>query len=680
MKQKANQGKTIKDRFSGLLSRLSPPAEQPGAPMTMPPSAKGDTAFRLSGILTLGIVLLVAFFGFLLGGRAYGQLGLGSNQYKNQPVVYLQNGTTLKFSHPFLETPVTITDKYEVGSVTGSLLNEQAITVSADGKRLLYQNNLLQGTGDLYIREISREKPGYGVQDSQGLPIAKGVGMGTVRFVRDDREAIYLKKPTEGEGWVLCHWSRRDGEEILDTGVMQLAAAMPNDKLCYLVNVNGQRTLRVINMGEKTDENIIRDVETAAEIILYVDKNNSNQVVYQVQTKAGEYDIKLLTEEETPRVLATGVHSIVDLGAKGELFYLRAVPEEFNPMAFFEDDMATQDVLLAEPVEEDFMVEKKSLWGKVTKSLDTKAYEAAQTAYADKLIREEIRKTITSKTQQYTSYTLGHTVGSSQTVVDTGLRQVDAADAANATAIYYKSRSSIGEKVKISSVLDPQDALRMVATIMGNITRDYYYVRLGTEPAMFQTVPKNEPMTVVPDGGKGIYFTRQEPDGPPDAIALYYASSDGDGLSSVKKLDDNVIGLENRRFDGQILYQRAGSGGTAALYSLNGGKKTLLVDGFSNEWGFGIEGSTLATMANYDSGRATGELSLYNGKARYLSRDVNDYSYRTDDFVYMLMNYEQGTGSGDLALYKGNSQKLTLIDRNVTFLNRGDAARKLRER
>ncbi|MEG2074505.1 MAG: hypothetical protein RRY54_07040, partial [Angelakisella sp.] len=76
--------KSIQRRIQELIGKRLPPAAEVGSGvMTMPPAAVGDTAFRLSGVLVLGIIFLILIFGSILGIRLYSVLGMGTNRVKN---------------------------------------------------------------------------------------------------------------------------------------------------------------------------------------------------------------------------------------------------------------------------------------------------------------------------------------------------------------------------------------------------------------------------------------------------------------------------------------------------------------------------------------------------------------------------------------------------------------------
>lgn len=664
---------TVKERLVAMISSLlDKNSDEQREDITMPPAASRDTAFRLSGILTAVILLLAILFSAILGMRLYGMLGMGSYMYRNRPAVYLQSGERLKFTAPYMEAPATVANNLGLGTTHTGL--DGTVTISPDGKTLLYMQDVADGTGSLYLRDLAWEFMGLSPREDEGTQISTGVKTGSASFVLDGKVVIYLRG-TGGDSYQLCRWDKRRGEQVLDDQCTQLLYANEDGNICYR---SGKQELRhlVVEKLYNSDASILV-VENSLISTYSVEENGS--VVYLAKGKtggAGRYTAKRWDGKELLE-LAHEVDSIVDVGPKGEIFYLRNTTQHIDPFSFFIDDLSQQDSLMSQPKEEDFMEERRTLWGTTWVTLDEKAYKEAQKKYEEKLNRDAVRETIREQRKSRRTYTLMHAVGNSQTTVDTGLLGVENADASAAAAVYYKERSTISEKFKISSVLDSADALRMLEMVESNGLREYYYLQLGDESAIFQTASPTEVVVATVDGDQGLYYIKGQSDAQPmaaqrgiakDGGTLYYAAVEGDGLGAARKLDTNVTVIDRRRLDGQMLYLRANGDDRFDLFAAKGGRSSQLAGGIAGIWGFAIHGESVAFMRDYHTVRESGSLCLYNGRLRELASDAHSYSYRTADYIYLLADYDETVSSGTLYLYTGNSKRLTPIDSNVNWL------------
>ncbi|MEG0854107.1 MAG: hypothetical protein RSF82_09545, partial [Angelakisella sp.] len=99
-----------------------------------------------------------------------------------------------------------------------------------------------------------------------------------------------------------------------------------------------------------------------------------------------------------------------------------------------------------------------------------------------------------------------------------------------------------------------------------------------------------------------------------------------------------------------------------------GSAKSRLVDGLPSYPLPMIYGDNLLCYRDYNGSRQVGNLTLYNGKVKPVARYAYDYSYRLQNYIYVIKDYDTGIEMGDLYLYSGNSEKLTLIDTGVSAI------------
>ncbi|MEG1686964.1 MAG: hypothetical protein RR276_03685 [Angelakisella sp.] len=653
---------SLKDGLHTAAKRFgNAPKELPGA-TTMPPSVEGDRAFQLSKILTLGVLLLVLLFGIMLGARLYVVLGMGANAQKNIPLVYLRGESTLRLTSPLLDDPITVNSEISADISRGAAV-QNAMVLSSNGRKLLYLDSFLGQRGDLYLRNADREKPDKNLPDNRGRLLADGVlpgnfgflSNGGVIYVSGDGELLYLADKTE--------------PVLVATQVTELIALSAQDTVTYLGrNTEGQFLAVATLDGGKQGQIDIQIVESNQNQLEVIDAGDT--LTYTCSRMDGTLDVKRWNGKEV-QLLAERTSGVIDVGSRGELFYTQSKTAVFTPASYFEDDMAAKDAaILTEPLEQDYMIDSKSIWGKVTKVLDKKNYEAAVKDYTDKLRRDDIRSAIAGQSRSYTTETLYHLVGSSLTKVDTEITALCTADATAAAAVYYKERSAIGEKFLLSKVADASEAIRLLDTVQQNTMRDYRYAQLGLEPTSFYNSSKDEEITCRLDGGRGVYYLKLAAESP-NGGELFYGVVGENGLSAFKRLDDRVLSMEELRYANQLLYRKKTGDSQVDLCALESGKRSVLLEGLSMDEQYAIRGKTVLGSRNYDTATRRGNLMLFNGKLRQVGTNVAAYAYRTDDLIYLLQDYDATTGTGNLYCYSGNSRKLTLLDTNVSILMNG---------
>lgn len=668
--------RTARRQLEQLVGRHvapKPAAENAGA-MTMPPPAGVDTAFRFTGVLVAAIVLLMLLFGGILGARLYSTMGMGNNRYRNIPLVYLQGDSTLKFAGPLLEYPVTITEALTFDS-TGGYNLEKNTAVSQNGKQLLYLDNLSRGSGNLFLRDIAREKPRSKDADSRGQLVASNVLQDSFRFVEEDKAVVYMRAIPDGQGGKdLLRWSGGK-ENQLDGNVSRVLGLSKDGYLYYLAGMG-----EAMPAGVMAGTHSLCRIGTDGGVQLLAEELDGRVVEFTPETGSvlfslpagGDTQFALgCWDGSKSSIIAPQASGALDFGSGNQVFYSEGAAEKSNPMQYFEDDMAAQDAVMTEPVEENFMVETTNLWGGKKTALDQKAFDRAVTDYVAKQNRDTIRRSIAAQERNTKLHTLYYSTGSSTTMVDEGIAQLLDADASAGTATYVKVRVPAPKKFMLSQVSDPLDAIRLLNTVLVTTVHDYYYASVGKEPTQFLSVNKSERVRVKLDGGKGIYFIKEDVnDG---GAPLSYIPVTEDGLGVAKKVDDKVISLTGLRYRDQLLYLREDSTeGNVAICAATGQNKELLMEGLPIYPLPVIYGEVLLAYRDYNEGRAAGSLTMHTGgKIKPVARNVHSYSYRLPSYIYTLRDYDVGLGEGDLYIYSGNSEKLTLVDSGVSAVKGG---------
>ena len=379
--KKEKKEKSIFCLIKNKVVKLNSPR---GEARVLPIEAKNDITFRLTGFFILVIGVLITVFLVSIGFKGYSVLGLGPNKEKNIPMIYVQDGTTLKFTSPLVEEPFVITKEldWDDGNI------EDYTLLSTKGKKLLYMNYVDKGVGDLYVRNTTTDIPFLHGGDARGDLIDKEVLRGEYLFSTDEKTAVYRKQDNT------LMMKKGKNATVLASDVTDLIGISNADIIYY--------TTRDINATEGTTNTKIHgvDIATTGAAPFVIAENvrkifsvdEAGEIIYGVAGRDALNPWNILSYDgETTILLAENVHTIWDISTDGKIFYSRLYMQEFDPFKFFFDDYADRDAVMVEPVEEDFMIEKKSLWGTLYETLDERKYDKAVKAYEAKVQRDLIR-------------------------------------------------------------------------------------------------------------------------------------------------------------------------------------------------------------------------------------------------------------------------------------------------
>ena len=258
----------------------------------------------------------------------------------------------------------------------------------------------------------------------------------------------------------------------------------------------------------------------------------------------------------------------------------------------------------------------------------------------------------------------------SETKLDENINKIMKTDAEYNTAVYMKEKTTASQIINLSQIKNAEEAIRMLNTVKKSAVEDYYYGMVGEEPAPFVTTTKDEYITHVNLAEDGIYYRKSDISG--DVNDLIFLPKSADGLGVAKRIDDNVASLFATSFDGKQLYTRHDGKGKYSLKTASGTRTDRLSQDVPPTIEPYREGETLVYYTEYDSERGSGELMMNNNKdfiigsdkKESIGKDVQSYSYRTDDMIYTYgqMNHKQKLGK----LYVYTNHKQVLVDEYVT--------------
>lgn len=653
-----DQGENGQRSWKLFLGRDEAPLDRDSTAITMPRPVDQDPVYRASRWLLALVVLLMLVFAGTLAYNLYCRMGFGDNKYKNIPVVYVQGDTTLKFSSPLVEEPVTITESLDWKNMPLA----EMTCLSADGKDLLYLNYYSGGAGELYLRNTDSERARYGEKEDQGVKVDENVVPGQFFWSEDGKYVIYRTK--DGD---LYRCRKNKEPEKLDAQIEEILLVATTGQVIYTKEeegAGGGLTLYSKALDSGSDDQW--QLDTGISEIFSCNADGSS--IYYGKPSGDEHnpwDIYRYTTKNGSEKLAGMVAELLDYNDKGELFFTRGEPTEMDPFQYFVDDMAEEDAQITEePKLEDYTIEKTTIWGVPYTVPDYEGYQAAVEAYEAKLKRDEIREAIAGEKETVTTYQLFHKAGSSETRLDFGIRTVEAADAGTGNVIYTKERVTSGQSVLISEVKDAQDAIRLLNTVTGSAVQDYYWARVGKEPSVFVTATNEETVTVTLDPGRGLYYLLIEQG--KEGGVLTWLPVEQEGLGVSRKTDDDVYAITDIFYGGRMLYYRDMTGEKGTLCGADAGAKEKLSEGVSDQLWLEEDGSALMLLRDYSEELEIGELILYRDSSKRIAADAHGYSYRTKNYLYVLRSYNTAGDKGDLYLYRGSEKKMTLLDYDVT--------------
>ena len=625
--------------------------------LSMPPAAKEDRAFRLTGVLTTTIVLFVILFAIVLLFRTLVLFGVGDHALKNRPLIY-QQGDSLRFTSQLVENPVVITNDLQWGK--GDSI-EDCTRLSENGKNLLYLNYTDVGSGELFLRNVNSEKARNKENNSYGVFVADRVKKGNFDFY--DNSSAVVAVTTRGE---LLRW-KNGSSMTLDSDCSTLLGV--NENTVYYLKPtalgSGTFSLYSINPKEKEPKPTIIDTD----IVNIIEKENVNRIIYSKYSADPKNPWNISWwDGKSIQILCENVGKLLEIGNRNEVYFTRNVDFEIDPLIYFSDNTYASDSLITEPDKNDFMIEKKNLWGRVTKVLDQEAYEAALSAYNDQLLRDEIREVLDTAKPTEPRITLHHRVGNSETQQSGEINAVLDVDPNSGRAVYAIQNIVIPERIDISTLESADqftELLNQIITEPVNRQETVTYVELGHAGSTLSTDPVGtvKSAKLTHDRG-GFYYTKSGNENQPDAFNFAQVLEGEVGVK--KKVDEDVALVTDIAYKDGVLYLR-NYGNSYQLCVAEGAKKTLLSQDATIHMPLEAHETRLLFYSDYSTTRQSGTFVTYRDSPKELLEDVRKHVFRTSNYIYLLSDYDRELG-GDLYLYTGGRQPQKIAEHVLAIL------------
>ncbi len=602
---------------------------------------------RIMTLLTTAICFVLAIFIASLGFRAYNFLGLGANAQKNIPVLYLQHGTALKYSSPLLETPISIRENFS--PFAGYDLSEY-IKLSHDGTILAYMSNNPQSSSNLYKKDTVGFLNFFSNYEHEEIALAEDVAIGQFAFLSDNR-LLFITT----DGFLFLNSGNRSTSYHTENA-SEIIAVTENDVAYYTAEQGDTTALYMLDFTDKNATPVLVD-EDMSDIYSI---NDNGDVIYSSHSGDNNNPYQVKKYNGTVTVLAEKAYQVLDTAENGSIFYLTQNSSDttIDPATFFNDNLKVADSALTQPVEADYMVEKKNFWGATYTELDEEAYEEAQEAYAQKEMRDEVRELLLTAYDSEPLFTLYHTTGTGFTVLDDEISAGSAVANANLNSAVYSKSRPINNTLDFSDITTVEQATEHITASLSSNLFDYHYTVLGQGATIFATHNDSTFIHPVIINDDGIYYRQEDKD-----VSLYFASISQGTLSTPKKLAEINTLYTNIMYKDELIYSTANGDGTYEIYRLDGEKSTRITDDTQTDQAIFTEENYVLYYTDYDNITSSGELNIYTGSSKTIGSGVTDYSYRLDNYIYFLGDYNSTQDVGKLYLYDGKQQ---LIDEYVT--------------
>lgn len=566
-------------------------------------------------IIALIALIIVGVGGFL----AFKFFFSGSSDYPNY-VLYNKNGK-LYYSDLSEDGAVKITSDFD-SEYSGYL------QMSKDGTTLYYPTDISEGSFELWSCDVS---------DPEGAErIAKNVREYTL-FNND--ELVFLKD--NGKLY------RYDGEENeLAKDVANFQALTPDGTL-ILYNTEEER--EATESSDEYDESgttrtyyLIKgsDVEEIGTDIEPEGATEDMDTLFYSDTDGNMFKKKFGSDAEK---LVSDTRSTYALNAEKNTFYFtREAEGGSGALAYFDDDMASADAALTEPVEPvypefssfDSYEAYRAAYEQY--SAEYTAYREAYYAYQDKLERDELRAGLKDATLDAGGYSLYYYNGSEEVAVGNSIASIDtlynydSTDNYKSVITYTQYDTSGVTKIKMSE-LSYYDVDSVIYQIENQLSGSYSFglasegaaVSLGSDPIDDAEITSDY---------KTVYYST-EPKAENEDEDSDYADGDIYKISIDGTPGEPEVAGEGYRFRliGDKLY-------IYAEYNTNDNTFELFVDGTSiAEDVSGINDLDGEIYVRTDEKNDEYTLNRLNGtELEMICEDVCDYEIGEDGTIYIF--------------------------------------------
>ncbi len=576
----------------------------------------------LCGIIAAAVVIIAAFL--LLAGSSS---ALPIACYYKTGAIYASNLITL--------------DTYQISDDSGSLEDSYVLSAytftSPDGRYLFYPE------GDtIYRRDLTADP------NNKNTTIKIDSDIGYFFEVTPDNKAVYIKQ--SNDGLYIC-----DGDDREKVALDATSCTMNKDgtKLIY---TNQNSDIFFLDIQTLSEEKIASDAS------LLCVSDDFSAVCYQ---KNGSLYEQIIGKDKEK--IASELSLFIARMDDGTLYYTKSNTETIALADYLNDDMLEADAAISEPSIADFQTQEPytNWWGDISYETvtDYDAYDAANSAYNDKLLRDGLRAQASEQTMDFTHETLyTYKDGEETALTDDFAYTLVTTD--SGLLIYKKTTFAPPEKVNLSEVSD----ISSVTGLLGHYQSEdnaVYAVLNGTETLLVE----EEPSTFAVDGtffysedDKKLYFLDNYD--PAESCGTLKSIVISDHVFSPPQIIDEDV--STCTFDpnaNTLLYFKELQNGCGDLY-MNG--THIDSDVSLNGMLLSKNADTLYYMTDISTDGLNATLMKWSkADKERVAYDVTQAVMTGDRLIY-LADFSASNHSGDLYQYTGTEPKL--IDDDVSYL------------
>ena len=506
-----------------------------------------------------------------------------------------------------------------------------AIQLSKDGKKLFYPDKPEGDNFTLYYRNPSKPK-------KDGIKIDGGVSSYAISEKGD--YVVYVKNDD-------LHWSNLKKDEKVEKDTHKFALSADGKELIY-VNSDGDLYKKKFGKDEVKIENEVEKVWFVSKDLktVYFEKNEN---LYK--SVNGKDPVKIVDD----------VVDVVKVWDSGEAYYTVKGEISLNFEDIIDDDLATSDSMIREPVKPNTPSRySSSAWDRYWDDLDE--YYDDYYEYEDKLERDELREEIKEALEEVQVENLYYYDGRKATLVAENFSDREDYAMDETVLVYSSASTSVENKLKMSDIESYYSAESVISEAMDSSETMNLAVK-----AKSSVVGEDITSIYVDNEGSMVYYKQiiSDEDDEETEYNLCTAKITGSKLSKAQVIDTaesiSLYGL----FDGKVAYLKdIDEDDNCGDFYVNG----KLIDSDVHRYSISTYTKeddnyvdTFYYGVDYDEDDGTYTLKSYNGRVKELRQDVTGGTVVCDG-QYIFTTEDESDDEIDIYMLKGKKDVLVAED------------------
>lgn len=650
-----------------------------------------NKAFLLYGSVAIAIIVIIT------------SILLFNSSSTSEKIVYIRDGELHALSMKN-QKPIQLSE--EINKQT-EYISESHILKSEDGRYIFYPDSMSDYNDSTYYwMDLSKDNS----QSQSSIRVDSEVH-GDNYLTKEGSKFFYIK----GSENRLYLYDRKTGEKSkLDDEVEAFYVNESGDYLVYRTYENDETILYEMTIKNMTGTKTKLDVDS---YIYYADMKNKT-ILYE---KEGTIYVKEHKKEKS-KVISDFMY-LPEIYSANSFYYIKSEEVTSKLIDLIDDDLATTDTEVTEPVypdfpespdypvESDYEVQiwvdssygdeqnpETNEWGYWETSFDSDAYDKAYEEYESKydewddeytrleneyyaaidmydakLEREQLREELENEENAitYEQYYLHYVNNGTDTLVASNIStsfQFSSSDIP--LVIYNKMSVTEKNKQKLSSLIEElgwygvEDFISSIKddTDSIQVVGSEVYVAYGEKEQVLD-IESEVIYSYKADIDGNIYMLTDFNFDKEEGILMKVALKD-EKLSKAVIVDEDVALMPYDFKNTNIYYFKNYKDGSGDMYLAG---KLLAEDVYVHSL-YAYEDGQLLYYKDYSNNKYRGTLTLYkNGKETKISDDASMYIPIDKNHIAFLFDYNNDRNKGDLMLYTGNA-KPTLVDADVSYI------------